>query len=320
MGMEPKVTISSKKNARKVLVNPDKSVNSPRSQQPLKTALKRNKATTPAIEWRSAPRRPHKKQNRWYQRNQEMISITLSIVGAVIVGVIMGASLLSIFFNNEPTYSKNSIDSHLKQVNQEQKQSVEKKLRVYLLQAGNFQHKSGAEDKILSYRKQGLAAVLSATPPYRVYLGVSLDQAGAKKLASSYENKGMKVFIKEMTIPLKKKNMGSKELEVFNQQSQKIFTELSKRSIAQLSTEQPGDKQFTLPSKIDESYQALLSSAEQIKPQLPAKEQDHLLTMIQSLDQAVQSAKEATSQPSTALLWQIQEGLVRYITTYEIFI
>jgi len=34
-------------------------------------------------------------------------------------------------------------------------------------------------------------------------------------------------------------------------------------------------------------------------------------------DQAVQSAREASRNPSAALAWQAQEGLVRYALAYE---
>lgn len=240
--------------------------------------------------------------------------MVLSIIGAIMVGVIMGASILSIFFTNEPTYSKNSIDSHLYFPQKNEHQATHQPLKVYRLQAGIFQHQAGAEKKMLALRKQGFAAVMSNQAPYRIYLGVSVDQKGAIALAKDYQEKGIKVYIKEETIPVQKQIDQALLSSIF-QRSRWIFQELSQLSVQGISRQ---DQVSLQPSpKLSEEYQRLLEETQKLGNQLSKEDKEKWSKMIQALDQAVHSVNEAKLHPNSALMWKIQEGLVRYINNYE---
>lgn len=266
---------------------------------------------------------PAADENYWHSRvtrsiqmnkkrgKQEMLSLLLSILGAILVGVIMGISILSIFFSNESTYSKNSIDSHLYLPKQENTKPVQQSKPVYLLQAGIFQHRSGAEEKVRSLRKHGLAAVISAKSPYRIYLGVSFAQKDAVQLAKRYREFGINVYIRKHSIALQTNK--SHALASIVQRSEKIVEELSRQSIASMSKK----GSVNLQPRIEKEYRQVLAEANRRKEFLSKKERDQMLQILQSLDQAIQSANESKVNPSIAMMFQIQEGLVRYINSIE---
>ena len=109
--MEPKIAIFSRDKKKKILLppadpSPPVPVESP-SLDLVSTSKDKEKKSTQESHWRSSAIQPI---NRKKKRNkQEIISMVLSIIGAIMVGVIMGASILSIFFTNEPTYRKTAL-------------------------------------------------------------------------------------------------------------------------------------------------------------------------------------------------------------------
>lgn len=313
--MEPKITIFSRDKKKKVSLQPavtslPSQIKQPQQDPEATNANKRRKPSN-EIYWLSSAFQPLKKKKK--RNKQEILSIVISIIGAILVGVVMGASILSIFFTNEATYSKNSIDSHLYFPKKEEHKQTQQVFDVYLLQAGIFQQRSGAEEKMRTYRKQGFAAVMSVKPPYRIYLGVSFDHKGATALAKDYQKKGIKVYIKERSIPIQNKKEQTSLSAIF-QRSGLIFKELSHLSIQGIS--QQDHASIHLSTQLTKEYQLMLEEAQRLRNQLPKAEKEKMSKMLQALDQAVQSAKEAKVHPSPALMWQIQEGLVRYVNSF----
>lgn len=312
--MEPKITLYSRDKKKKVLIQSTVSSfpagqEDPPAQKNDETKITKNEKSSDEIYWQSPSYPPASRKKK--KGKQEILSILLSIIGAIMVGVIMGVSILSIFFTNDSTYSKNSIDSHLYLPKTEDSKALKQPFSVYLLQAGSFQHRAGAEEKIRAYRKQGFAAVISAKAPYRIYLGLSFDQKGAFQLAKKYQEKGIDVYVKEHSISFPTKK-GSSLSSIFDR-SRPIVKELSRLSIDGIV--KGGTIHFR--PQIEKEYQQMLEEAKRRKGVLSKGEKDQLVKLLQALDLAVQSASEAKRNPSQALMWQIQEGLVRYIINIE---
>lgn len=61
----------------------------------------------------------------------------------------------------------------------------------------------------------------------------------------------------------------------------------------------------------------MVQEAPKMKKALPANAQASLDNMVRALDQAVRSGQDLGNNPNPALLWQVQEGLVRYALSYE---
>ena len=331
--MGPKITLFSRDKKKKVLIQ---SVDSSSPTVPLKQPEEEQKGaesdailkdsvpltvteTKPVTEmekssneiyWHTPMIRSVRKKRK--RDKQEIFSMFLSIIGAILVGVIMGFSILSIFFTNESTYSKNSIDSHLYLPKREDQKSLQRSEEVYLLQAGIFQHRAGAEEKVRSYRKQGLAAIISATSPYRIYLGISFDRKGAYQLAKAYQAKGINVYIKKQTIAFGRPN-NRDSLSSWIHRSSSIVKELSRLSIEGLSKE----GSIHLQPQIEKEYQQILAEANRRKEHLSKSEKAKMMKLLQALDQAVQGANESKVNPSQALMFQIQEGLVRYVNRIQ---
>lgn len=312
--MEPKINIFSRDKKKKVSLQPAvPSLPSSKPKQPSRERKIVSKIEKPSPSgvsyWRSTASQPVKRKK--IRRNKkEILSILISIIGAIFVGIIMGASILSIFFTNEPTYSKNSIDSHLYSPNKEPKQIL-KPFRVYLLQAGIFHHREGAEAKLRSYKEQGLPAVMSMKPPFRIYVGVSVDREEAISLARDIQKKGIKVYIREQSFPPQPKQSS---LATVLHQSQSVFRALSHYSIQGLS--QASDSSEFVP-QIEKKYQQLLQQAQKIQHQLSKQERDQMTKMFQSLGQAVQIAK-TQKQLNPVFLWKIQAELLQHVNRYEL--
>lgn len=316
--MEPKVTIGSKKGSVKVSLQKSKTIPAPLSKLKLTQPDSKDQKISKEdkIYWRSSGSPLIRKKTAKRSKKPYFLSVLVSVVCAMVVGGVLGISMLSIFFANEPTYSKNSIDSHLPKAKSNKKETVQSKYQVYLLQAGSYQKRNRAEEKIRSYRKKGLAAVLSTESPYRIYLGVSLSQAGAQQLEKKYKQQGIHVYVKK-TVISSTYHQDLKEFHRMLNQSKKIFNELSQASVKQMVHGVKETGSFTFRPQVMTQFQQVLEDAQKIKQKLSDQEQEKMMTMIRALDQAVQSAKEAKLHPSPPLMWQIQEGLVKYIVAYN---
>lgn len=316
--MEPKITIRSKKGNVSVSLREPKPIPAPLST-PKPTQVTRNhrkNTQEDPIYWRTSNPRPVNQRTSKKSKKPYFLSVLLSVVCAMVVGGVLGISMLSIFFANEPTYSKNSIDSHLPKATSQPKETVQTKSQIYLLQAGSYQDQKRAEEKIRSYRKKGLAAVLSTKAPYQIYLGVSLNPKEAEQLKNMYEQEGITVYVKKVEIS-STSNSSMKEFQQLLNRSENIFYELSRASVKQVVQASQETGSFTIQPKVTKQYQQVLEEAQNLKQKLSNQEQEKMMALIRALDQAVQSAQEAKFNPSPPLMWQIQEGLVKYIIAYN---
>lgn len=281
------------------------------------------------IEW-SSPNNPFQRKHRskglsWKKTG---LQILLSSIGAIILGSIMGISVLSIFFNEDNQTSKNSIDSHLvkgdSKSNQDSPTHVSSNtdqvlppMRVYLLQTGNYMNKEDAQKAVYQFREKGLAAVLSDQSPYQIYLGMSLDAKQANQLVEKMKIDGIVVNPKEINITTK--NELSDSLQSLNGVvtiGNQIVQTLTPATVSQLtSTEEL--KPFPFSLEYLEKHRRFVSESQSVMANMPSSAKESLSEMVRGIDQAIQGAEEAQKNPNSALLGLIQEGLIRYSTSYQ---
>ncbi|MDR6226427.1 hypothetical protein [Desmospora profundinema] len=267
-------------------------------------------------------------------------SVVLSIAGAVLLGTLMGFLVLSLFFSGESDNSPRSIDSHLQSESGEtessQPHSEEQQeegaatiqlpaLTGVMVQGGTYREKKGAEEAVRQIRGEGWAAVMTVNSPYRLLLGVGINQEDSAALSAMYKENDQTVILKEhhveeSTVPISDKNKETMEKRVASlvKEGHQIYTLMAQRTSQGLvSGERSLEPVWDQVEKSSEKVSAMADGAE---GDLPEKAKDPFTQMVQALDQVVQSGKANVNNPEEAMLWQIQEGLIRYALAYENFV
>ncbi|TCP68564.1 hypothetical protein [Baia soyae] len=277
------------------------------------------------IEW-SSPHTPSRKPNkRKFNWKKTWLQIVLSIVGATVLGSIMGISVLSLFFSGDsqkrPT---NSIDSHLIPQNDSKQETPVQgdpnhfpELPVVLMETGSYGDASAAQKGVFELRAKGFASVLSFTSPDRIFVGMTIDEKQAGQLSNFLKQKGVPVSSKKVQSSQKetKKQIDSK-LQSFIQLGNEMVQEMTPLTVSQLtSSKEPPP--FPFKAEYLEKHRKLLTDGQEIANSLPQTSKNYLSEMIRGIDQSVQAAGEAQKNPNTALLGMIQEGLIRYSTSYQ---
>lgn len=168
---------------------------------------------------------------------------------------------------------------------------------VSVVQGGLFSNKEAAEKQRDIFRDNNMPAeVLSLQGKYYVVLFASDTVDNAKKISSSYKNKGLDAFWKELNINIKSKQLSEGEAD-FLKDTFAIYTDLTKivssRMLLQDEMESGHlQKQLTsLQSKNTESKQ--------------------LKNLMDTLEKAVLSVNNSSEAVQSSLL--VQESLLKYL-------
>jgi hypothetical protein len=287
------------------------------------------------IEW-GAPGNPFlQKKSRSRATPTQLWQILFSIGGAILVGTAMGFSILHLFYSNDPVHSPNSIDDHLiapakvgvkgsvQQGPSEKALVTLPALNAVMLQAGNFGDKAGAIKMVRQYRTDGLAAVMSENAPYRIFLGIAQNRDDALKLSAIYQKRNVPVYLKEVQVQgeMNAREANAAQLAETLQKGNRLFQLLSELSAQGIHADpQEKGRAIGFQKGWMEDYRQFVIACQMLEKGMPDPQKKALDQMVQALDLAVQSGMEAGKFPSQALLWQIQEGLVRYVLAYELLI
>lgn len=263
-------------------------------------------------------------------------SIVLSVVGAILLGTLMGFLVLSLFFSSDSEPSTRSIDSHLQSGSGDSRPSGEEEqaesatiqlpaLSSVMIQGGTYQEKSGAEEAVRQIRGEGWAAVMTVDSPHRLLLGVGIDPANAKALSQFYKENQQTVIekehqVKETAIPVTDNDQAFMEKQVLPiaQEGLQIFTKMVQQTSQGLTA---GDRTLEpVWDEVESSSEKIVAWSEGVEEKLPENARTPFNQMLQALDQVVQSGQANVNSPEEAMLWQIQEGLIRYALAYEKFV
>lgn len=282
------------------------------------------------IDW-GAPGKPFARRQTGQGRFSAHIGqILLSIGGAVLIGTAMGISVMHLFFSENPVHSTRSIDDHLTVPAKQQSESGQKEsavkemtalpgLHAVMLQAGNYSAKNGAMKTVQNYRAEGLAAVMSESSPYRIFMGVAPNRDDALKLSAIYQKQDVPVYLKEMNVQgnMEKSDTAETLSKALNK-GNRLFQQLNAVTIRDIRAD-PGAQTPAIAFNSDwiDQYRQFVLECQTVQKGLPQPARESLGKMFQALDQAMQSAEQAEKNPNQALLWQVQEGLVRYMVNYE---
>ncbi len=245
------------------------------------------------IDWRSPsllffPQGSGKKNKRY----SSWAKLILPLGGAILLGSIMGISMISIFFSDEPPSSTRSIDSHLRpsmpQAEQEKdgtetKEEEEKdekeagnillpKLNGVLLQGGSYNEKSGAMKTVEAYRVHGWAAVMDEKSPHNIYLGVAQNKEGAQRLSEQYKQEGIGVYLKDFSVGTGsisvagQKGVKQESLSQFVEAGHQIFTMMSEQTSGK---SMPEDEFSPDWAQLTQLHRQFVSSAGEVNESIP---------------------------------------------------
>lgn len=313
---EPKITLKTKdgSNKKTIEIYEEKSNKTNVTQNNISVPKATN---TNEVQWNSTINRSKPLNNERKIDWVKLAPIIGAVIGAILIGSILGFSILSLFSDSE-VRSQNSIDSHLplKPVHGHSNQYELSKvipLNAFVMQAGHYKSKKKATEVARNYRAKGLSAVVSGEKSFRVLLGVATSQQQGRKLATTYQKKGVHVFVKQWNFQAQKPVFSAEAITVINAGHQ-LFRSLSDHSTKHLGAK--ADKKVEFNDELNQ-YHHLMNQYQEGWKRLKPHERTAILEMIRSLDLTVQSSIEVEKHMTTPLLLQMQEGLVRYIMAYK---
>ncbi len=287
---------------------------------------------------------PYSGNRRRGRPDGRLWAIVKAVGGAVLLGSLMGALIMSLFFSGDADVSNWSIDSHLQKVPgkeeesetgttkkkeaTDQKKGSLPKLEAVLVQAGTFKEEPNALKKVREYRSQGMAAVTTEQAPYRIYRGVGMNKKEAEALSSSLQEKGADLHLKPIRVADKPVSLADwtnddkerKALSDMIEEGHEVFRLMGEKSTTGLRQGKDSVSFESVWQDVFSKYSEVAQKAPKMEKSLPKEATPHLVQMVRALDQVVQNSRTYQKDPETVTLWQIQEGLVRYALAYENFL
>lgn len=292
---EPNIVIKSKngKKKQKIRSNSKKKFQKPNPKQT---------TSVEEVTWRSNTAKQPVNSDPSFSWTA-MWPFLFSIIGAILIGAILGFSVLTLFADHtSPPQQKTGAQTHLQKPG----------LSAFLIQVGKE-----SDVPPYSQRKQlrlkGLSVVMTKESPYRLLLGVAVEQKQAAKLVQLYQRQGIEVKAKQWNFQGREKDVPV-ALHPMIKVGYPLFQRLSNFAITQLQKENPPNHAFIQERK---QYQQMLKNYRQNRQQLQPMQRKRAIQMLQAMDQAVESGAAWSRHPSDPLLQQMQEGLVRYIMAYK---
>ncbi|GGE75721.1 SPOR domain-containing protein [Priestia taiwanensis] len=155
--------------------------------------------------------------------------VAVIIIGAIIVGTILGQGLLGVVDKTAPTPKGQPSTQQTKQppaVPANGSNVTLSALSLSVLQAGVFKTENAAKAFQHTWREKGLPATIVKRDNYYVLVGVGKEQASLEQLHTLYKEKNMGVFKKTYSIEESKLEVVGKENEEKLMQSRKMYEQL----------------------------------------------------------------------------------------------
>lgn len=265
--------------------------------------------------------------------------LALSVVGAIGTGLLLGYAALSFFYGgnldssigtDKTAASEQAIGagdsagagtSGLSIVGTEDggKNSIPVQVAAqsyYLLQYGVFSTPEGAKQAREELLTAGLAAGLDPTEGNRVYVGISPDREQAKLLSSGLKNQGIELYVREVALPAADQIAFEGNADAVNHYftvSGQLLSELSNQSASLLSSGQSDMAANTsLVSDLHLEWSEAIKGLEQgASPEARSV----CAGLEKSMSQAISALSEYNKNKAQALLWEVQESLLSFLTS-----
>lgn len=286
-------------------------------QRALKQAGKQRKkplgGRAPSLPLRRKKKRAVPAPKKINRKNKFPKNQWLSGVFAVVVGVIMGMLVLSIFTN--PPHHKQGHSGQKNQLLQKTNTSSEKNnggfpaasqldLNFNVVQGGVFSTDANGQAAEGKLRNKGFAAILNHKDgKIFMYIGVANNKKQAEDLANLYKQKGQDVWVKPFSIHVNSNQLDKQTSKILGE-TKPALIKLIQASGTSLADGKPSFSKKDL-AKIQNQLQMLKQSAGSTNK------------LAENLDQARQALAKYRSDSSVSELWKAEQSLLNAIGNYE---
>jgi stage II sporulation protein B len=250
-----------------------------------------------------------KKKNKKSFKNpfQDSINLIMSIIGAVVVGAVLGFGTLKVITNTDgeaaPASTLQDETSAGAAEGNESEGAVKlKEMSTAILQGGVFSTKESLAAMQDTLTSKGISsASIEKDGQWFLLLGVSADVETAKLLGEDMKGNGVDVYAKEF-------QLGAKEIKASN--NEKAFLDKANGLFSILAEESSNG---VLNGEGNESA---ADSIESVLKEIEAIEvkQEQIVKMKESI---VNAAKQSISLKSAADAEKVQDQLLGYVETYS---
>lgn len=188
----------------------------------------------------------------------------------------------------------------------------------YLLQYGVFSTPAGAVQAQQELLDAGLAAGLDPADGNRVYAGMSPEREQAKLLSSGLKNEGIELYVREVALPSADQLFFSGNAETVNNYfsiSGQLLSELSSQSAALLSSGQTGTAANI--SVVSDLHMQWSEAVKSLEAGLSPEQQMICAGLDKSTSQAISALAEYNKNKAQALLWEVQESMLSFLTNQK---
>ncbi|SFG05883.1 SPOR domain-containing protein [Sporolactobacillus nakayamae] len=235
----------------------------------------------------------------------------LPAVAAIVVGLVIGLSMLMIFSDQNTKVKDTWADNPKKTQSDgasEAVKAVNLNLPVYMIQAGLFGSNSKAKQVAEQLKSKGPAAVMQVSGGSAIFVGVSQTEVGADQLLAHFKKKGMTVFKKQMTIQsdsaAEKSKLKANEALTYK----KIISALL--SISEKSKNGSAAPDANYLKTVDKLYSSVAKQAR-------SAETDHVFSQVK---QTKTIAQNLVSNSSEEHFFAFQQDLLETISEYNALI
>lgn len=285
-------------------------------------------------------------------KNTNWISLTTSITGAILTGIVLGMFVLSMFrgeanplpnSNEQPTVD-NGLTAVLKEsggatndvVNDESLTSVVgnnsnsliaviiPEQTYFLIQNGVFSSLEGANAAVQLLKDSGLSGAVSQADQFSVFAGAALDREDALLLSHYLKNENLEVFPKPYILPAVQQltwaGKDGNQIQGYMEKSRslvKLILGMTSTSFQDINdtTLLNSDKQL-----MQQEHKLWTEAANQLAVDATGDVKALVQQMNKSLNSAVLTLEQYYKNPSGVYLWQAQAAVSEHIIAQKQFI
>ena len=268
---------------------------------------------------------PRKKNKRIsFQFNSQLLKTVAAGVGAIITGMVLGTLLLyyvvNPFFGDQENTSMNSPIAVAEQNNSGTASLAISEQVIYVLQAGVFSDRVGAETALAEQKKNGMNGSIIGNGPFHLFVGMTMAKENGVAIANALKEKGIEIYVKEYPINSFKGNLSEETYTSFSkwiQTGEQLVTTLASQTGESIST----DKSTIDFTVIQKQHQQFLLDTQALAPLLQQEqltEQEKVVNeMVKQMNIAIQALAAYQKNPNLVYLWDIEAGLLNYKMQYQ---
>ncbi|MEX1029597.1 MAG: hypothetical protein WDZ91_06075 [Paenibacillaceae bacterium] len=283
-------------------------------------------------------------------KNTNWFSITTSITGAILTGILLGMFVLSMFRedanplpdSNGPSTADQGLSAVLNEsgepitdLNKGDTTSgtvkdspalttaIIPEQTYYLIQNGVFSTLEGANAAVQLLKDMGLSGAVSQADQFSVFAGAALEHEDALLISHYLQNSNLDVFAKPFVLPSVQQiswaGKDGDQIQGYLEESRKIVKVILKTTTAGVqdinSTLSDSDKQL-----IQQQHKLWTGTANQLAVDAPDDVKALVQQMNKSLNSAVLTIEQYEKNPTEVYLWQAQAAVSEHIIAQKQFI